>query len=207
MKKGTKIFLVIFIPIAIIGAGLGGYKIYEVIRDSKIRNLDAPILEFPVVNIDAIHIIWGYGYHGDNFHGGIDYGCNDSVYIKAPCDLQVFYIETWIYTTDPVLWQTKVKMEFNARFVIEISFESWAQNETYANYQRDAINVTEGQFIQEGDIIGMLLYHGEGTHIDFSMSDIEEFICPYQYFSNEAKTIFDALWDKCGFGDDSWYTT
>ena len=98
-----------------------------------------------------------------------------------------------------------VKMEYNERFVIEISFESWAQNETYANYQRDAINVTEGQMIQEGDIIGMLLYHGEGTHIDFSMRDQDEVICPYQYFSNEAKTIFDALWDKCGYGDDSWY--
>ena len=88
MKKGMKVSLGIFIPIVIIGAGLGGYKIYEV-----------------------IHIVWIYGYHEDFFHGGIDYACNTSVYITASCNLRVLDIETWIFTDNPVLWQTKVKMK------------------------------------------------------------------------------------------------
>jgi hypothetical protein len=207
MKKSVKILLGIIIPILIIGTGLGGYKIYEILQESRIQDLEPPVLEFPVLDTDVIHIIWGYGLHGEFFHGGIDYGCNTSVYIKVPCDVEVIGIETWIYSTDPVLWQTKVQLKFNEKYQIDISFESWAQNETYANFQRDAINVTEGQLLQEGDIIGMLLYHGSGTHIDFALMELGIFTCPYQFFTTEARSIFNTLWDVCGYGDDSWYTT
>lgn len=207
MKKSVKILLIFLIPIILAGAGIGGYKIYEVFLNRSIRDLEAPELSFPVANIDVIHIIWGYGAHGDSFHGGIDYGCNTSVYILAPCDAQVTRIETWMYSTDPILWETEVQLEFNKKYLIAISFESWAQNETYANLQRDAINATDGQFLQQGDIIGMLLYHGSGTHIDFAVKELDEFTCPYQFFNSEAKDIFWDLWPVCGYGDDFWYYT
>ena len=98
-------------------------------------------------------------------------------------------------------------MKFNDRFEFDCAFESWALNETYADIQRNAINVVEGQIVQRGGILGELLYHGGGTHIHFGMYDLGEAVCAYHYFSGTAKAIFDPLWDKYGYGDDSWYDT
>ncbi|MHA1555981.1 MAG: M23 family metallopeptidase [Candidatus Heimdallarchaeota archaeon] len=205
MKKKTKIFLGIFIPLVIIGAGIGGIQLVIFINDKMVANLDAPLIDFPVENTDVIHIIWGYGDQGGDFHNGIDYGCNTSVNIIAWCDMTVEDITTF-YNDAGGHWQTNVQLEFNKRFSFVCAFEPWALNETFANYQRDAINVEIGQTIQRGEILGELLYQGSGTHIHFGMYDQNEDVCAYHYYTETAKSIFDPLWDQYGWGDDSWYT-
>jgi len=205
MKKSSKILLGVFIPLIIIGAGFGGIKLYEVIRDRRYANLDPPSIDFPVENSEIIHIIWGYGDQGGDFHNGIDFGCNTSVNIVAWCDMVVTRVETW-FNDKGGHWQTNVNLEYNKRFTFECAFEPWALNETYANLQRDAINVEVGQTVLRGEVLGMLLYQGSGTHIHFGMHDLGESVCAYHYYTNEAKAIFDPLWDKYGYGDDSWYT-
>jgi len=205
LEKKTKILLGIFIPIIIIGAGIGGLFLGKTIQDYRVSKLPAPIIEFPVENTDLIHIIWGYGNQSGDFHNGIDFGCNASVNIIAWCDMTVVDIDTF-YNDAGGHWQTNVFLEFNKRFEFCCAFEPWALNETFANIQRDAINVEEGEIIAKGEVLGELLYQGSGTHIHFGMYDMGESVCAYHYYSNTAKSIFDPLWDQYGYGDDSWYT-
>ncbi|HUT79790.1 MAG TPA: M23 family metallopeptidase [Candidatus Bathyarchaeia archaeon] len=205
MKKSGKVLLGIFITIIIIGTGLGSTAIILHFRDNRILTLDPPLIDFPVENTDIIHIIWGYGMQNGAFHNGIDFGCNASVNIIAWCNMTVLHITTF-YNEMGGHWQTNVFLEFNDRFTFDCAFESWALNETFANYQRDAINVVEGQTIQQGEVLGLLLNHGSGTHIHFGMYDLGESVCAYHYYTEEAKNIFDPLWEKYGWGDDSWYT-
>lgn len=204
MARKRKVFLAIFIPILILGAGIGIVFLGGYIRDQRIQNLPAPVVDFPVENTDVIHIIWGYGNQSGNFHNGIDFGCNDSVNIIAWCDMIVEDI-TMFYNDVGGHWQTNVFLKFNDRYYFDCPFESWALNESYANLQKDAIAVEKGQTISRGELLGELLYHGSGTHIHFGMYDSNADVCAYQYFSETAKSLFHPLWDLYGWGDDFWY--
>ena len=134
---------------------------------------------------------------------GIDFVVNDSTDILASCVVEIIEKEMWLNGDH---WQTTLSMKYNDRFIFSIQFESFAQNETYGSYQRDAINVEVGDIVERGEVLGKLLCHGPGTHIDFGLKDQDEDACTYQYFSETAKGIFDTLWDLFGYGDDSWYT-
>ena len=204
MKKRSKILLGIFIPIIILSSVVGGLYLNQIITKNRILKLDPPLIDFPVANTSVIDVIWGYGYHNDIFHGGIDFVVNDSTDIIASCMLEIAKIEMWL---NGDLWQTTLSMKYNDRFYFLIQFESAAQNETYGIFQRDAIIVEEGDLIERGEILGELLCHGPGAHIDFGLKDQDEDSCTYQYFSETAKTTFDLLWSLYGYGDDSWYIT
>ncbi|HUT79627.1 MAG TPA: M23 family metallopeptidase [Candidatus Bathyarchaeia archaeon] len=197
MLRKSKIILGISLTIIIIGAGIGSVLLWWYWPGNSSQ--EAPVFDFPVENIDVIHILGGYGNTSwGSFHYGIDFGCNASVNILAACDLRVTAIQTWMYTTDPDRWQTSVLLEINQAYGLNIAFESWALNETYANLQRDAIVVELDQIVLRGQVLGQLLYHGEGTHIDFMLIKQGSPVCPYPYFSDSAKNLFDSLWIKYG---------
>ena len=202
MERKAKILLGIFIPIIVIGGSLGGFALYQKLTEPKLK--EPPILDFPVANPDVIDIIWGYGIQDGEHHNGIDFGCNTSVDIIVWCDLTVIDINTF-YNDAGGHWQTNIFLEYDKKFEFVIAFESWALNETYANIQADAINVEEGRTVFKGEILGKLLYHGSGTHIHWGMYEDGQDICGYQYFSAEAKVLFLELWEKYGWGDDSYY--
>lgn len=195
MKKIGKILLGIFIPIIIIGAGLGGFAIWDNWEKRPAEwTFAAPVLDFPVANLSVIHIIGGYGYTPwGTFHNGIDFGCNASVNILAPCNVRVSYIETWLYSPENGLWQTEVHFATTWNYEFCLTFESWAENETYANLQREQVLLEVNQKVSRGTVLGTLLYHGEGCHIHFGMKYKGEGICPYLLFSPEAKAIVDTL--------------
>jgi len=197
MKRKTRIILLVLIPIILVVSGIGGYSLWNFWPATW--STEPPVLDFPVENTDVIHIIGGYGNTGLGFfHNGIDFGCNDSVNILAPCDLRVFDIRTWLYATDPDRWQTSVRMRTNIGYLLEIAFESWALNESFGNLQKDALIIKVGQKVNQGEILGQLLYHGDGTHIHFMIRVNREDACPYQFFSASAKAIFDPLWNLYG---------
>lgn len=199
MKRKTKIFLGIFIPILLIGSGIGGFVLWSIWPATW--STDPPVLEFPVENIDVIHALGGYGDTGLGFfHNGIDFGCNESVNIIASCDVRVIEIKTWMYATDPDRWQTSVRMRTTFGYILEIAFESWALNESFGNLQKDALQLKIGQKVQQGEVLGELLYHGSGTHIHYMIRNNRDSICPYQFFSTNAKAIFDPLWIQYGNG-------
>ncbi len=174
--------------------------------ENVISKLPAPIVDFPVEDPSVVHIIWGYGNQNGDHHNGLDFGCNTSVNIVAWCDMEVEDIDTF-YNEAGGHWQTNVGLKFNEKYSFVCAFEPWALNETYAYYQEDAIVVEVGQTISRGQVIGELLNFGSGTHIHFGMYDDSENVdvCPYHYFSETAKSIFDPIWDLNGYGDNFWY--
>ncbi|MHA1156518.1 MAG: M23 family metallopeptidase [Candidatus Heimdallarchaeota archaeon] len=197
MKRKTRIILLVLIPIILVVSGIGGFALWSFWPATF--STEPPVLDFPVENTDVIHVIAGYGNIGLGFfHNGIDFGCNDSVNIVASCDLRVIGIKTWLYATDPDRWQTGVQMRTNIGYTLEIAFESWALNESFGELQRNALDVKVGQKVQRGDVLGQLLYHGDGTHIHYMLRLNGEAVCPYQFFSASALAIFDPLWDSYG---------
>ncbi|MFW9923088.1 MAG: hypothetical protein ACFFDW_07335 [Candidatus Thorarchaeota archaeon] len=193
MSRKARIFLAIFIPIMLICAGFGGFFLW--LKWPATWSRGAPVLAFPVENSSVIHIIQGYGnMPWDNFHNGIDFGCNTSVNILAPCAVRVTGMKTWMYATDPDRWQTSVQFTFNWFYTLDIAFESWALNETFAAIQREAIVIKINDIIPQGGVLGQLLYHGDRCHIHFMIKYKGEPVCPYQYFNEDAKDLFDILW-------------
>ncbi len=199
MSRKRQIILIVLITVLIIGAGVGGFALWSFWPADWSR--DAPTLEFPVENTNVIHILGGYGNTPYGFwHNGIDFGCNDSVNILAPCNLRLIGIKTWMYATDPDRWQTSVRFTINWAYSLEIAFESWALNETFADIQREAITLKVNQIVAQGEMLGELLYHGDGTHIHFMIRYKGDAVCPYNFFSESAKNLFDSLWVTCGVG-------
>ncbi|NHJ87350.1 MAG: M23 family metallopeptidase [Asgard group archaeon] len=198
MQRKWKIILGITIPILVIGGGIGGYTLWSFWPANW--SGDPPVIAFPVADPDVIHILGGYGTTPEGwFHNGIDFGCNASVNILAWCDLRVVNVHTW-FNDKGGHWQTNLELRYNSKYSFSVPFESWALNETYANLQRDAINVTVGQIVHQGEILGKLLYHGDGCHIHFGMRENGEDVCPYLFFSDDCKVLFDALWIHYGIG-------
>ncbi|MBN1331115.1 MAG: peptidoglycan DD-metalloendopeptidase family protein [Candidatus Heimdallarchaeota archaeon] len=206
MRRRNKILLGIFVPLLLIGSGIGGLALYFTLPAEWSR--DAPVLDFPVALIEVIHIIGGYGYvPWGGFHNGIDFGCNVSVNILAPCDVRVIGIRTWMYAPGPDRWQTSVQFITTWGYELSISFESWALNETFADIQRVAVPLHANQKISRGDVLGQLLYHGTGCHIHFMIRHHGVDICPYNLFSAAAKATFDPLFAAYGVGEVPCNTT
>lgn len=199
MKRRGKIILGVFLTLFIISGGFGGFVLWKVWPADFSR--EPPVLDFPVEDSNVIHILGGYGYvPWGGWHNGIDFGCNTSVNILAPCNLRVVGIKTWLYATDPDRWQTSVQFTINWAYTLEICFESWALNETFGDIQKDAIVVEVNHYVSRGEVLGELLYHGDGTHIHFGVKYKGNDVCPYNYFSNEAKILFDSLFAIYGVG-------
>ncbi len=197
MSRKKKIFVIVFSIFFAIAASFGGFVLYKLWPATLERG--PPSMDFPIQDPDVIHILGGYGYvpWGIDTHNGIDYGCNASVYIVAWCDLRVTGLKTW-FNDGGGHWQTNVGLSYNWKYTFDCVFESWALNETYGNLQRADIYVKVGQKISRGDIIGKLLYHGEGTHIHFGMKESGNDVCPYLFLSPSAKLQFDSLWINYG---------
>lgn len=151
-----------------------------------------PKLILPLYQIENIAIIQGFGNLTWGFHNGIDFGVNATTVIVAPHNCVVTWIQFW-YNEKGGHWQTNVRLKINQEWELEIAFESWALNETYGQYQRDAIIVEVGQILHVNETIGSLLVHGSGAHIHFGLLTYGTAVCPYRYFTPEAKAIFDAV--------------
>ena len=195
MSRKVKILLGVLIPIVVIAGGLGGFALWN--YWPAVWSSAPPEMAFSIEDPDVIHILGGFR---EETHNGIDYGCNTSVNVLAWCKLRVTGIRTW-FNERGGHWQTNVHLQYNWKYNFEICFEPWALNETYGNIQADAIAVKVGQIINQGEIIGLLLYQGSGTHIHFGMKENGNSICPYQFLNTEAKELFDTLWAIYGDGD------
>jgi hypothetical protein len=200
MKRKWKITLGISISlIVIIGGFLGGIALNNFLRENGITtNNNPPVLEFPVENIEVLIRIGGYIWNDTvQIHNGIDFIINDTANIVASCNMTVndkslFYNELGDH------WQAGISCTINDAFELFIAFESFAQNETYGNLQLDAIIVEIGQEVTAGQLLGQLFLHEPDAHIHFMLHKNNEPVCPYLYFSSDAKATFDTLYAQIG---------
>ena len=202
MSRKVKIFLGIFIPLIVIGAAFG--TIFLTVNWPVVWSKESPIIDFPLANSGIVECIWGYGDHEGEFHNGIDFICNTSVEIIAWCKLRVKMISTFKNEGNG-FWQTNVKFQYNWKYEFEALFEPLAQNETFANIQRDAIPLRFGQIIEPGETIGTLLFFSNITLLHFGAKESGNDVCAFQFFNPTAKATFLDLWGAYGYGDSSWY--
>ena len=166
-----------------------------------------PQLILPLYDYSHLNIIQGYGQVSpDRFHPGFDFGVNDTTIIVASYDAYVTDISLW-YNERGGHWQVNMDLKMNSQCRIRIAFESWALNETYGQLQLEAINVTVGQRVSANQSLGMILCHGSGAHIHFGLYYNDDYVCPYSYFTAEAKTVFEVLYSVCGNPPDDWCIT
>ncbi|HUX99893.1 MAG TPA: hypothetical protein VMV49_10085 [Candidatus Deferrimicrobium sp.] len=150
-----------------------------------------PAILLPLYDFSHNNYIQGFGQiTPEYYHNGIDFGVNDTTTIVAPHDAYVMEVKFW-FNDKGGHWQTNVNLWLNSQWRLEIIFESWAENESFGIIQKNAIGVTQNQFIEVNETIGNLLHHGEATHIHFSVYSNNVGVCPYNYFTSSAKITFE----------------
>ncbi|MBK5112670.1 MAG: hypothetical protein KGD59_06375 [Candidatus Heimdallarchaeota archaeon] len=201
MQRKWKIILGITISlIIVIGGFAGGLLLNNYLRNngSSGSNNDPPIFAFPVENTEVLSMLYGFIWNETHeIHNGIDFMINATANILAPCNMTVndkslFYNEIGDH------WQTGYSFDINDDFELFIAFESFAENETFGNLQLDALLVDIGDEVVQGQLLGPLFLHRGGAHIHFMLHKNNEPVCPYLYFSYDAKTTFDTLWSQLG---------
>ncbi len=188
MKRKTILAVVLIGIICIVGIVVIKFMFYR--HPNTLPIGEDPVLILPLYDFTNNTYIYGYGQvRPDTFHNGIDFGVNAPTVIVAPHNAYVDDIKFW-YNDKGGHWQTNIRLWLNYQWELEIVFESWAENETYGQLQRDAIPFNTGQYIEANQSLGTLLYHGPGTHIHFSVSSGDTRFCPFTYFSPTAQASF-----------------
>ncbi|NHJ87326.1 MAG: hypothetical protein FK734_17815 [Asgard group archaeon] len=212
MQRKWKIVLAVFITILVLFGGfIGIAKLLNYIKYHQPPNIepdaDPPVLEFLFENTSVISRICGYGYIGSDFHNGIDFIINVSAAtIIAPCNMTMIE-KVLVHLVEVDHWAVRTCYQINKDYILMIGFESFARNETFGNIQFNAIAIELNQTVIEGQFIGQLLMHEPSAHIHYGLYKKVDAVCPYEYFSPEAKSIFDYLWVELNSIGDSCNTT
>ncbi len=199
MKRSLKITLITIITISVVFGGFFGIaKLLNYLKYHKPPDIepeaDPPVLEFIFNNLSVISRICGYGYIGSDFHNGIDFIINASIVnIIAPCNMTCIE-KILVYLENADHWAVRTTYSINKDYQLLVGFESFARNESFGNYQLDSIVVNVNQNITQGELLGQLLMHEPSAHIHYGLYKKIDAVCPYQYFSTDAKIIFDYLW-------------
>ncbi|MFW9923615.1 MAG: hypothetical protein ACFFDW_10065 [Candidatus Thorarchaeota archaeon] len=201
-RKTTLIFLVIISIVIILGSISG--ILYFVFQNNEPPNEypdGPPVFEFFVENPEVLCMLGAYGTGDWGFyHNGIDFMINATANIIAPCNMTVNDVVLF-YNDLGGHWQVGTSFTYNEEYEIFMAFESFAENETFGQLQYDAIVVEIGQKLVTGQFIGQLFMHRPAAHIHFMIQKEGECLCPYQFFSTDAKAQFDVLWDIIGICD------
>ena len=204
MERKWKITLGIFISlIVVVGGFAGGIEIYNyVLERNSVYNDDPPILVFPVENIETLEMLYAYNMSDlETGHNGIDFIINSTANIIASCNMTV-NDKVSGYNEDGGFYYAGVSFDINDAFELLIGFENFNESATAGEQQLNALVVEVGQVVTQGELIGQLLYLSPGTHIHYSLQKNGQAVCPYLYFSVEAKGIFDNLWSQIGSSSD-----
>jgi hypothetical protein len=146
--------------------------------------------------LDHLDYMQGFGQIlPDYYHNGIDFGVNQTTVFVASHECVVKGIQFY-FNERGGHWQTNVGLLINAEWAVWYGFESWALDESIGQLQRQAIIVEVGQHLLANETIGNLLVHGEYAHVHFQINTYDNAVCPYLYFTPEAKSLFDSVFYK-----------
>lgn len=195
MKLSKKQKILIIIPL-IIG---GGILIYALILGVP-PTFNPPSLEFPILEHHNINSIRAYGIENwsgpGTHHNGIDLVVNTSVTIISPVKGTIIGIEerkNEHSIIQNILFDVKIQINWGwkVKLVLEPNFPG---DDVYNNtLQTNSINVSLFQRIEVGTPIATLVYSGYYSHLHYMLLSFSEDVCPYNYSSNQAKSIFDAI--------------
>lgn len=106
-------------------------------------------------------------------------------------------------------WQAGLCIERDP-FMVCYAFEPFSKSDVIGKKQLSEISVSNGQKIKQGEVIGRLVYGGDGAHVDFGILSAEgNRVCPEPYFSEDAKDSIIRIvkkshptWKMCYTGND-----
>ena len=156
---------------------------------------------------DDIYLING-GFSTTNsspwarIHLGFDFPFKNGSNVLAATPGQVSRIE-YKYWADAAenQYMVGVVIRFNQTTYIGYNFEPWTVDEDVFEHQKRLINVKEGDWVQIGDVIGVFLNAGTGSHVHFDVIENEERIRIDKYMSQDA---CDRLLALCQLWNPSW---
>lgn len=159
-------------------------------------------LEFPFENPADIKRLAGFGipnWSGTEPHNGIDliiyeHLCSTSLVSPVKGTIRKIEIRENPFSHPEGQLILSVEIYINKSYQVHMVIEpGTADNEIKSN-QINALQVKEGQVIEQGEIIGELLVGEMGyPHLHFMMQKDDECVCAYNYSSSIAKEIFNEI--------------
>jgi hypothetical protein len=192
MSKKLKILAGLIVISVCVGSGLTWFLLFR--HPSTLALGQTPAIGLPLYDFTHNYMIGGFGniHRPDNttyYHNGIDFAVNRTTDFVCPFNAYVDDIKTW-FNDKGGHWQTNVRFWINSQWEIEMVFESWALNETYAKFQASNVTVTQNQFVASNQTVGYLQVFGGGAHVHFGVYTNSNAICPYDVFTPSAKATF-----------------
>ncbi|MBI4009783.1 MAG: hypothetical protein HY361_01115 [Candidatus Aenigmarchaeota archaeon] len=125
---------------------------------------------------------WGFK------HLGIDFmTSSDLVYFQAVTDGTITNLKT-SKENEQQGWHTGLCID-HSPYLICYNFETFSSDQADGDRQKASIWVENGRHVKQGDIIGQLVYGGNGAHVDLGVIHLgKERSCPEPYFTEDAKT-------------------
>ncbi len=190
-KKRRKTFLIVFSIVIIVIGGTIPFLPFMLNWDPK---YGPPSLEFPFLNPNDV--IWLRGYNlveeGDapsDYHTGIDLKIENSSIILSPCTGTIGLITSTVHEIKGHI-MISINIRINLAWSVMIVFEPYSNSTVLHEEQLSLINAKFGQHIETGDQLGTLLNGGEFPHIHFTVRHNFKSVCPFNYSSLAAQTIF-----------------
>ncbi len=123
---------------------------------------------------------WGFTHNGVDF-----FAIGGQATFQAVCPGEIVQVNLWLNPGNS-RWQVNVTIRYNNRFSVEYAFEPTPADQAGGQAQLAAINVAEGQTVAAGDTLGVLIAGDNRSHVDFSLRDNNNFICPEPHFTAAA---------------------
>ena len=165
----------------------------------------------PYLNSDDIAYIWNI-YREDTGHRGLDFSPVDPLQKQLIPFQAVFSGVVEVVALHVIVvggtsyWHVNLKLVLDAIWSAWYAFEPMLPIRQAGEFQLQKIAVSEGDQVQEGDILGEL-YNATaegGSHVHFTLNINDEPVCPKPYFSPQARmSIMEIIhrghpdWDMC----------
>lgn len=120
-------------------------------------------------------------------HLGFDFAFknNSNVIAAAPGQVTRITYDDWGEDKEN-RFMVHVNVRFNKTTYVNYGFEPWTQNPDDFEHQKRLISVKVGDWIQQGDLIGVFLNIGPGAHIHFDVIENDVRIRVDKYYSPTA---------------------
>lgn len=101
-------------------------------------------------------------------------------------------------------WQVNLRLRYDATYAAEYVFEPFSSSLTDGQAQLGQMQVTAGQVVPAGHLLGALVTVGAGAHVHFGLRENGIDVCPEPFLSTEAKASILTLihqdhptWNLC----------
>ncbi len=148
-------------------------------------------------SMDANNPYWGF------YHPGIDFMVERDISVQASAagTIENLAVEK---SSGIMGWHAGFCVNTGTENSICYNLETFSSDQSIGDRLTAGLQVKNGDYVSQGDIIGQLIYGGNGAHIDFGVTAPGTRVCPEPYFTEEAKAsvlrlihILQPTWPMC----------